>query len=131
MVLCYRMDCYTALIHLLLIWEASSAVTQLSCNLTGAFKETRVWVGREETWVQAKFRPLMCFKTWNVLGFSFGFVGYFGFEWVFLFGSLLCLVSDCFEITFLGLLFKSYSRENTAKKTLNSLLFMIIGGVTK
>lgn len=72
-------DCYTAFIHLLLIWEASSAVTQLSCNVTGAFKKTRIWVGREETWVQAKFRPLMCFKTWNVLGFSFGLWGFFCF----------------------------------------------------
>lgn len=37
-------DCYRAFIHLL-IWEASSAVTQLSCNLTGALKDMKIGVG--------------------------------------------------------------------------------------
>lgn len=62
-------DCGTVLIYLLLIWQSSSAVTQLSCNLTGASKKTRIWVRREETWVQAQFIPLVCFKTWNLLFF--------------------------------------------------------------
>lgn len=35
------------LIYLLLIWQSSSAVTQLSCNLTGAFKKTRICMGEE------------------------------------------------------------------------------------
>lgn len=133
MVLCYRMGLLHS-IHLLLIWEASSAATQLSCNFTGAFKNTRIWVGRGETWVQTNFKPLMCFKTWNVLCFSVGFwwvgwlVGFCGF---FLFASLLCLVSACFEITFLSFLFNSNSRESRAQKTLSSLLFTVIGGVIK
>lgn len=32
-------------IHLFLIWEASSAVTQLMCNFTGAFKEIKIGAG--------------------------------------------------------------------------------------
>lgn len=90
-------------------------------------------MGREENWVQANFRALRCFKTWNLVG-CFGVLVWF---WFFIGGGvldfggvlspLLCLVSDCFEITFL---FNSYSRKSRAKKTLDSLLFTVIGGVT-
>lgn len=57
--------------------------------------------------------------------------GFFWFGFFFLSASLLCPVSDCFEITFLSFLFNSYSRESRAKKTLHSVLFIIIEGVTK
>lgn len=61
-----------------------------------------------------------------VVDFLGGLVWFF-----FLSASLLCPVSDCFEVTFLSFLFNSYSREGRAKETLHSLLFTIIGGVTK
>lgn len=73
-------DCYTALIHLLFIWETSNAVTQFSYNLNGSFKETKIRVGKEENWVQAKFRALRCFKTWNLVG-CFRVFGWLGFFW--------------------------------------------------
>lgn len=68
---------------------------------------------------------------WVVGFFVLVFFGVLLVGWVFFFfSSLLCLVSDCFEITFLSFLFNSYSRESRAKKTLHSLLFTVIGEVT-
>lgn len=63
-------------------------------------------------------------------------LGYVGFclcvlGGVFLSSSLLSLASRCIKIVFLNLFSTSYSRESRAKKTLNSLWFTVIGGVTK
>lgn len=71
-------------------------------------------------------------QTSNVLqnmervGFFLWVVGFFLFwGWFGVFLSVpCCLVSDCFEITFLSFLFNSYSRESRTKKTLSSLSFV-------
>lgn len=112
-------DCYRAFIHLLLIWEASSAVTQPQY---WGFQGNQDWGGAEETWVQEKFRPLMCFKTWNVMSlFPLGYVGFclLCLGWIFFFFFIFfpaLSFSDCIEMRFCNFFRTSYKQREQSKE---------------